>query len=34
VKKTGGTLPEHLQLEPPIKEIKKRVVRQKKLRST
>lgn len=31
VEKSGGTLPEHLQLEPPIKEVKKRVAHQKKL---
>ena len=31
VKDSGGTLPEHLPLEPPIKEIKKRVTKQKKL---
>jgi hypothetical protein len=31
VEKSGGTLPEHLQLEPPIKEVKKRVASQKKL---
>jgi DNA-damage-inducible protein D len=31
VEKSGGTLPEHLPLEPPIKEIKKRVAKQKKL---
>ena len=31
VEKSGGTLPEHLPLEPPIKEVKKRVASQKKL---
>jgi len=31
VERSGGTLPEHLQLEPPIKEVKKRVANQKKL---
>lgn len=31
VERSGGTLPEHLPLEPPIKEVKKRVASQKKL---
>lgn len=31
VEKSGGTLPERLPLEPPIKEVKKRVASQKKL---
>ena len=31
VEKSGGTMPEHLPLEPPIKEVKKRVAKQKKL---
>jgi DNA-damage-inducible protein D len=31
VDKSGGTLPEHLPLEPPIKEVKKRLAKQKKL---
>jgi DNA-damage-inducible protein D len=31
VEKSGGTMPEHLPLEPPIKEVKKRVANQKKL---
>jgi DNA-damage-inducible protein D len=34
VKKSGGTLPENLPLEPPIKEIKKRIKNQKKLSAT
>ena len=31
VKDSGGTLPEHIPLEPPIKEVRKRVESQKKL---
>ncbi|SRR5260221_6312217 len=31
VEKSGGTMPERLPLEPPIKEVKKRVANQKKL---
>ncbi|UGY04762.1 BRO family protein [Bradyrhizobium quebecense] len=31
VERSGGTLPEHLPLEPPIKEVKKRIASQKKL---
>jgi DNA-damage-inducible protein D len=31
VEKSGGTLPEHLQLEPPIKEVKERLANQKKI---
>jgi DNA-damage-inducible protein D len=31
VKESDGTLPEQLPLEPPIKEVKKRIERQKKL---
>ena len=30
VERSGGTLPEHLPLEPPIKEVKKRIANQKK----